>query len=571
MQPARTWLNASWREIAIGAVVAALFGLMAQTLLLRRAMAEENAQASRTAATLAAGLRSEIDKFELVTTALSTDREARDLLAAPDAARAGVLNRRLSSLRDALGASVIYLMDRRGDTLVASNWQQRDSFVGQNYRFRSYFRDALAAGEQRQFALGTRSRIPGLYLARRIGDGRAPLGVMVVKIRFDALERDWRSYPGTVFATGPDGVILITDDPARRFRTVHPLTGARRAQLRQQLDFGTAPLDLDPELGGRRSAGGFVEGVVAAGPGLVLHVLQPVRAARRGAIAAAWLATAALFSVLAAALLIARSRQQALRLAVERGTAQRIELLKDELAQANRLALLGQVAAGVGHEIGQPVSAIVLQADTGRQLSAAGDLAGAAQAFTRIGELTGRITAITRELRQFARRSARSGGPAAIDEAIGGALLLLSDRIVQTGTQIVRGGTAGLAVQADPQRCEQILVNLLQNALDAAAERGGAVIGISAGLLGGMVTVDVTDNGPGLDDAARATLFQPFKTSKPSGLGLGLVISQDIAHDLGGALVLVDTPAGARFRLTLPVAGPKAGPISLPMAGPGAK
>ncbi len=553
MERPRFLLDTHWREMALLGAAAVLFGLMAQTLLLRRAMSSSTTQANRTAATLAAGLRSEIDKFELVTTALSTDREARDLLALPGPARADVLNRRLSSLRDALGASVIYLMDRRGDTLVASNWQQPDSFVGQNYRFRSYFRDALAAGEQRQYALGTRSRIPGLYLARRIGDAREQLGVMVVKIRFDALERDWSSYPGTVFATNPDGVVLITDDPARRFRTIRPLTAARRTQLREQLEFGAAPLELDRQFGGLRGGAAYVRGSVAAGPGLTLHVLEPVQAVRRAAIAAAWLISAALFSVLTAALLITRARQHALRLAVERGTAQRIELLKDELAQANRLALLGQVAAGVGHEIGQPVSAIILQADNGRQLSAAGDLAGAAQAFARIGELIGRVTAITAELRQFARRSTRSCGPSSIDAAIGGALLLLSDRITQTGTRIDRSDPdSGLAVQADLQRCEQILVNLLQNALDAAGERGGAVIGIAVGLAGGMVAVEVADNGPGISGEARTTLFQPFKTTKPSGLGLGLVISQDIAHDLGGDLVLLETARGATFRLTLP-------------------
>ena len=549
------WLNTSWREIALVAAAAALFGLMAQTLLLRRAMADATAQANRTAAALAAGLRSEIDKFELVTAALSTDPEARDLLARPGPARAGALNRRLSALRDTLGASVIYLMDENGETLVASNWQQPDSFLGQNYRFRSYFRDALAAGEQRQYALGTRSRIPGLYLARRVGDASRQLGVMVVKIRFDALERDWRSYPGTVFATNRDGVVLITDDPARRFRTIRPLTAARRAKLREQLDFGAAPLKLDRGIAGGRHSEDFVDARVPAGPGLTLYVLEPVRAARSAALAAAWLATAALFSLLAAALLIARARQQTARLAVERGTAQRIELLKDELAQANRLALLGQVVAGVGHEIGQPVSAIVLQADTGRQLSAAGDLAGALQAFTQIGDLTGRITAITAELRQFARRSTRGRGPAAIDEAIAGALLLLSGRITQTGTQIDRSVThPGLAVQADMQRCEQILVNLLQNALDAAGERGGAIIGIAASKAGGVVAVEVSDNGPGISGEARATLFQPFKTTKPSGLGLGLVISQDISHDLGGDLVLLETARNTTFRLTLPAA-----------------
>ena len=555
MFDANSRLNATWRELVLGAALAAVFGLALQTLLLRRAMADETMQASRAAATLAAGLRSEIDKFDLVTTALSSDREASDLLKAPSPARSAALNRRLSSLRDVLGASVIYLMDRRGDTIVASNWQQADSFVGENYRFRSYFSGALRGGEQRQYALGTRSRIPGLYLAQRIGDADAPLGVMVVKIRFDLLERAWRSYPGTVLVTDPDGVVLITDDPAQRFRTIAPLTPARRAQLRQQLDFGAAPLELDRQFASARRGADYAIGTAAAGPGLTLHAAVPVQAARRAALATAWLATAALFLLLTAALLIARARRQALRLQVERAAAQRIELLKEELAQANRLAVLGQVAAGVGHEIGQPVSAIVLQADTGRRLAAAGDQAGAAQAFARIGELTGRISAITGELRQFARR-ARGSGPAQIDAAISGALLLLSGRIAQSGTRIDRSAAApGLMVLADLQRCEQILVNLLQNALDAAAaQAGSAEITISAGQAGALVWVEVADNGPGVPAAVRATLFQPFKTTKPSGLGLGLVISQDIARDLGGDLVLLDATCGTRFRLTLPAA-----------------
>ncbi len=544
-------LHASPRELVVGFALALAFGFALQMFMVQRAISDESLRAERAAGTLATGLRSEVEKFGLVTIALSTDRESRDLLESPNPLRRDALNRRLSSLRDEMGASVIYLMDAKGETLVASNWQQPDSFVGQNYQFRSYFRDALSLGEQRQYALGTRSRIPGLYLARRVGDGAKPLGVIVVKIRFDEIERDWRSYPGAVFATDRDGVVLITDDPAQRFRTIAPLTPQRRATLRRQLDFGSAPLDPDPRLTGREAAS-LINRAVPAGPGLTLHVVQSADVARRTAQVTAWLFTLALMATIGALLLFARWRRQAIELGAQRDAAQRIELLKDELAQANRLAVLGQIAAGVAHEIGQPVTAIAIQANTGSQLSAAGDTDAAAQAFARIAALTARISTITGELRSFARRGVRDVGPAQVDAAIDAALLLLSNRIVAAQVQIVRSGLSGnTMVAADAQRCEQVFVNLLQNALDATAGQADATIAISVSRQGAAIHIDVTDNGPGLDADAQSMLFQPFKTGKATGLGLGLVISKDIARDMGGELSFESDHVGACFRLTL--------------------
>lgn len=559
-------LYASPRELVVGFALALTFGFTLQAFMVQRAISDESQRADRAAGTLATGLRSEVEKFGLVTVALSTDREFRDLLESPNPLRRDALNRRLSSLRDEMGASVIYLMDAKGEALVASNWQQPDSFVSQNYQFRSYFRDALKLGEQRQYALGTRSRIPGLYLARRVGDGQSRMGVIVVKIRFDEIERDWRSYPGSVFATDRDGVVLITDDPAQRFRTIAPLTPERRATLRRQLDFGAAPLDPDPRLTGREAAT-LINRAVPAGPGLTLHVVQSAEASRRTAQVTAWLFTLALMATIGALLLFARWRRQVIELGAQRDAAQRIELLKDELAQANRLAVLGQIAAGVAHEIGQPVTAIAIQADTGSLLSAAGDLAATAQAFARIAALTTRISTITNELRSFARRGMRDAVPARVDAAIDGALLLLSNRIVAAEVQIVRTGQGGnTLVAADAQRCEQVFVNLLQNALDATAGQPGATITISVSREGAAIHIDVVDNGPGIDAEARTMLFQPFKTGKATGLGLGLVISKDIARDMGGDLSFESDQVsgasqkrgqgrdGACFRLTLPAA-----------------
>jgi len=544
------------RDIAIGLVTLVAIGATLQDVLVRRARDAQTENMARTSITLAARLRSEIEKFELVAIALSSDREAKDLLVARSTLPHAPLNQRLSSLRNDLGASVIYLLDRDGTTIAASNWEQPDSFVGQNYRFRSYFRDALRNGKQYQYALGTRSRVPGLYLARRVGDGVSTLGVIVVKVRFDALEQDWRAYPGRVFATNSDGVVLITDDPAQRFRTIAPLSEARREVLRHQLDFGDAPLTPDPQLSSvARAAHHEIESGADAGNGLRLHVTEPFDSARRNAQLSAWMISLMLVMTAAAFILFERWRRQAIRLTAQREAAQRIDLLKEELAQANRLATLGQIVAGVAHEIGQPIAAIALQADTGRQLAQNNDISGVVHALERIHALTGRVRAITGELIRFSRRGRGGGGPALVDEAIDGALLLLSDRIAVSGTLIARSApNAGLAVAADIARCEQILVNLLQNALDALGGRPGSIIEIAVAVEGSHIAIDVGDNGPGIDPTNGLILFSPFQTSKATGLGLGLVISQDLARDLGGDLVLAEAAQGARFRLTLPVA-----------------
>jgi two-component system C4-dicarboxylate transport sensor histidine kinase DctB len=141
---------------------------------------------------------------------------------------------------------------------------------------------------------------------------------------------------------------------------------------------------------------------------------------------------------------------------------------------------------------------------------------------------------------------------APLHAAIDGAILLISDRIRADGVTLEwTKQRTEVAVVADRMRLEQILINLIQNALDALE---GAVAPRIAILieLGESVSVTVADNGPGISESMAGKLFTPFSTSKADGLGLGLGIAQDIAREFGGALDLVPSPlGGAAFRLTL--------------------
>jgi two-component system C4-dicarboxylate transport sensor histidine kinase DctB len=227
--------------------------------------------------------------------------------------------------------------------------------------------------------------------------------------------------------------------------------------------------------------------------------------------------------------------------------------LQDELVQANKLAVLGQISAGVAHEINQPVAAIRSYVDNTRAFLARADVRKAASNLDSIATLTERIGAITQELRTFSRKSSATPEPVALDAAIAGALLLMSARLRARNIRHVRtGDSAKIKVIAERARLEQVLVNLLQNAADALDGAREPRVAINVRHQAEEVHIEISDNGPGVSAEALEALFTPFATHKPNGLGLGLVISRDIATEFGGRLeYLRRTGPGASFVLAL--------------------
>ena len=534
-------------------------------------------------ATLRAGqLRSELERFRLLPIALSADTEVIAAVAgtAPERRR---LDRRLERLAAVTGASVLYVLDGEGRAIAASNWRRADSFVGKDYRFRRYFQDARRHGSAVQFARGTVSHQPGLYFSGRARGG----GYVVVKLDFDRLERSWRGAPGTSFVTDGNGIVLIASRPDIRFAATRALPEAARARFRDEMQSGSASVQPLPVLRIRGSTPLFAwraaprmrlawSRVAMPAIGWRLNVLTPIDPDARNAGGTA--ALIVLFGGLAAGALgwaiSQRQRQRRERAAaalartaeLEREVAartgelsaqiaervageRRADMLREELRQANRLASLGQITAGIAHETAQPVAAIRSYAANGVTLIDRGDHRAAADNFQAIARLTERIGAVTAELRGFARKSTGTPGPLPLAEAVDGATLILRARLAQV--DFAASGVAGLTVVAGKVRLEQVLVNLLQNALDALEGRADPRIRLDAHREGICVLVRVCDNGPGIAADVAARIFTPFVTSRPAGLGLGLVIAQDIMHDLGGALRLLPGEGGARFEIEL--------------------
>ena len=425
----------------------------------RRAAAQLARNASQINAAL---LRNNLDKFRALPFVLTRDVDLRAALLDPVPAQIGPLDEKLEALSRGVGAAAIYVLDRTGYAIAASNWREPASFEGVDYQFRPYFRGAVAHGSAEHFALGTISHEAGLYLSRRVDapDG-GMLGVVVLKVDFRELEADWRQSNAPIFVTDEHGVVLLGSLPQWRFDVLAPLSEELAQRLRTSLQFGDArfqSVPISPPLQ-TSSTGTLVRADVAlpqipAGspllhttlpitesPGWTLHLLSPVQSALNRASANAQLGALLAQSLLAAivgVLLYRRhrghehTRQQTairqqladqvhertaqLRLANdrllgemdERQRAQaRLHTLQDELVQASKLALLGQVAAGVAHEINQPVAAIRSYADNAAEFLRRQDPETARENLESIASLTERIGHITGELRASRARPAR--------------------------------------------------------------------------------------------------------------------------------------------------------------------
>lgn len=574
---------------AAGAVLLALIAVLAFRIAQQQAVAATDRAATQLARDNAGLFASELQKFRLLPLVLAEYPDVQAMLETRDARAIQRINARLELLAGRTDAAAIYVIATDGRAVAASNHRLPTSFVGQDYGFRPYFQGAMKRGSAELFALGTVSGRPGLYVARRIGEAARPLGVIVVKIEFEAMQAAWARQQGETLVTDEHGVVIVTSRPEWRFSTIGALSPGARAAIERTRQYGSlplAPLPLEIDGADARLAGADPGSRIATTglplAGAQLRVLFPLQPAMSSANAnARAVSLGALILIAGTLLLLWRARERrALQLAAQRAlegqvaerTAelreinaqlvaesaeraladQRYRAAREELAQANRLGSLGQITAGVAHEINQPVAAIRSFAENARGFLARNDDAKAGENLGRIVDLTQRIGTITAELRNFARRRTPEIGAVEVDTVIESTLLLIGDRLRAQGVTLERRGDTGLHVTADRVRLEQILINLIQNALDALAGREDSVIRIATTRQNARVEIEVADNGPGVAAELAGQLFMPFVTGRDEGLGLGLPIARNIAREFGGELRLASSPlGGAAFVIEL--------------------
>lgn len=516
----------------------------------------------------------ELNRFSHLTFVLSQDPF---VIATAGGGATGPLDARLADFADQAGLDAIYLMDPEGLTISASNAGQPGSFVGQNYSFRPYFTEAMAGRQGRFYGIGATTGLPGYFIADPVlSDTGEVLGVIAIKLDLSALEQSWREGGEQVLLTNADGVVLLASNPAWQYRTLAPLDAGQRAAIAAARQFsGQAlePLDWSPGAGRAEIGGQEVIHLVGDDlpHGWQLHYFASVDPV----VTRSWLAMVLALvlagsvgvvvlvrrnALIRAALTRSEAEEAALRqanerLAVEiedRRTAERrLERTRDELARASRLAALGQLAASVTHELGQPITAM-------RNHLAAAELGAGTGLTSRLTGLVERMEGITRQLKFFANPGEDALGPvdlvAAMDEAV---------RLVQPNLEaadIVLGQdrpNAPVIVRGNKLRIEQVMTNILRNAVDAMEDGDDRALSVSVGGDAGTAWFEVADRGHGLGDASLADLTEPFVTSRASGqgMGLGLAISAGIVSEHHGLMRAWNRPSGgAVFRVEIPLA-----------------
>lgn len=600
--------------LALGLLLAAM--TLAYWQAKRRALEEVHRILAPRAELYAATIGGMLSKYEFLPLALAQNEALADLLQQPAPHRVAQANAYLEDINARVGAFAAYVLDPQGVVLASSNWQSPTSYVGQNYAFRPYFSQAIRGEIGRFYGIGLSTGEAGLFISQPIRRGGRIMGVAAVKVSLDWIEQSWRA-PGVaeqIWVSDANGVLILSSLPALKFSSLAPLSDAQRRTIAQQRQFrheplpavrhtvletftdGATVLALSEAATGRAGSGGKGE-FLAVGRSLaplewqitVLSDLTPVHASARNAALAALLA----WAVVLLGILYARQRRRRIReqgaaqvalkqaydelevkvdqrtadlldsnqrLQAEVGVRERAEhtlrCAQAELVQSGKLAAIGQMAAGVTHELNQPLAALQTFSDNARVFIMRGRTAEALDNLSTISDLVKRLGYITSQLKAFARRSDEPHKPAHVQKAFAQAMLLLHARLTSAQVQLhIAWPTQAPRVVCSEIGLEQVFTNLLSNALDAMLDRPLRQITVTAVSQGAFFDIRVADTGGGIAAAQIDKIFDPFFTTREQGLGLGLSISAGIIRTAGGQLTVRNRAAedggGAEFIIRL--------------------
>ena len=551
-------------------------------------------------------LESLISRNESLPKILAMEAQLKALLQQPeDPARQLDANRYLAEVRERAGLNTSFLLDRHGLTLASSNFQLPSSFIGHNYAYRPYFQEAMQGRIGRFYGVGATTGEAGFFQTAPIEHEGKPLGVVVAKISLDNFESALEKNGDPVLLVDANGVIFLSSVPEWRYRFLTPMAPGALQQIGlshqydhrflQALGFELRvqepPATLRVALPGQAEQDYLVQSMRTQTLGWSIVLLARTGAEQQNALLsgiAAALSLACAFSLLiyhrlnqrrsaerrqAEAAMREAHRQLETRIAertadlsaANAALEEKIDALKvtenilretrDGAVQAGKLAVLGQMAAGISHEINQPLTAMQTFTDNAVALLERGQFDGVRENLGVIGQMIVRMGHIVGKIKNFARKPEIERRAVRLGEVLDQSLMLVEARRKKLGVNLaVEAFPPDVQVMAEAQMLEQVFVNLLLNAFDAVEKQARREVRLSVGDAGRHWRIAIADSGDGLPEQVLMHLFEPFYTTKSAGqgLGLGLVISRMIAAELGGRLEAGNRPSGgAEFTVIL--------------------
>ena len=511
---------------------------------------------------------SELQRNSIVPRLLASDAELIGALNSNDYQRT---SQRLMSFVDEIGAAAILLLDSDGLVVAATDRNR----LGETQRNLPHFREAARAS---QTVFTTHKHDTDVYdfaYSRKILSNNKPLGVIVVEVDLRKFQSAWAGISDVVIVAAAGGQILLA--------TENSWVGLPEQEA---LALRSAPSAIDRAIQATQdwtvlSADAYMQGkavmrqelrVPFRGWNMVLFTTYGGIRQRVNTVLALEIMGFSIFLALAFYQLSRQTLTRALffqqesvdlrqlNIHLQREISERkkveknLEVAEQTLAQSSKLAALGEMSAAVSHELNQPLAAMKTYLAGAKLLLQRKRLEEALSSFQRIDDLIGRMSAITRQLKSYARKGGEELVPVDVRMAVNGALEIMEPQLKSRQISLSKTmPSAPVMILGDQLRLEQVVVNLLRNALDAISAVPTPEIELL--LLGGeTASLTVRDNGQGISDLDD--LFEPFFTTKKpgDGVGLGLAISSGIITDLGGRLVARNSEtAGAVFEVTLPI------------------
>ena len=511
---------------------------------------------------------SELQRNSIVPRLLASDAELIGALNSNDYQRT---SQRLMSFVDEIGAAAILLLDSDGLVVAATDRNR----LGETQRNLPHFREAARAS---QTVFTTHKHDTDVYdfaYSRKILSNNKPLGVIVVEVDLRKFQSAWAGISDAVIVAAAGGQILLATEnswvglPEQEALALRSAPSAIDRAIQATQDW--AVLSADAYMQGKAVMRQELR-VPFRGWNMVLFTTYGGIRQRVNAVLALEIMGFSIFLALAFYQLSRQTLTRALffqqesvdlrqlNIHLQREISERkkveknLEVAEQTLAQSSKLAALGEMSAAVSHELNQPLAAMKTYLAGAKLLLQRKRLEEALSSFQRIDDLIGRMSAITRQLKSYARKGGEELVPVDVRMAVNGALEIMEPQLKSRQISLSKTmPSAPVMILGDQLRLEQVVVNLLRNALDAISAVPTPEIGLL--LLGGeTASLTVRDNGEGISDLDD--LFEPFFTTKKpgDGVGLGLAISSGIITDLGGRLVARNSETtGAVFEFTLPI------------------
>ena len=594
--PPRRSMHWSWRLYILGLWLtgATLVAWLAHDLEEKKILD----QLELSAATNTRDLSVNILEFRELSTTLALLPSPKDLLLNPSPVSTQQMNRFLMATNERLGSELMFIMDHNGTVVGASNFSSEESLLGRNFAFRPYFQQSILGEPATYYARGAVTNRRGYFFSTPIIVGDQTLGVTVIKLSLESLFEELQEKPFDYLIVGNNGVIFASSNPHWSQHTLYPMPPGWREFARSSRRYGNAPLT---PIGDNSASTVFDKSIISLATGLrrqnyySRHDLVTDAGWHYLAVTPAtalWLPVASYVGVYTLAFvvvfiawlyrrkrrevhshiedmnaqlegrvhtlthdLVVTNREQAKLLEHYQRAQKELKDTHDQLVHAAKMAVLGELSASINHELNQPLLALITYAQNGLRLLQQERFDTVEDNLNEMLDIAHTMQKIVARLKVFARKSAPETRPTYSTEILDACRTIVGPLLKNQNTQlIINDQSTDQAIVCDPVPIAQVLVNLITNAVDAQEPGVDHAITVNVTPKGNEMIFEVNDNGPGIAIDQADKIFEPFYSTKSTGLGIGLALSKKMVEmQLGKLRLLSDRRPGATFQLTLPL------------------